>query len=239
MSVYAQAPYTVRCAWGLDGLSALLPESDAIVIVDVLSFTTCVDIAVERGGVVFPFAYRDARATAYAEQKNALLAQHDRNADGFTLSPTSLTTLPTGTRLVLPSPNGSTLSTATGTVPTYAACLRNAKAVAEAVKPIDGMVSIIAAGERWRPQNTLRPALEDLLGAGAVIAHLDGDKSPEAVAAEVTFRQFADDLAGCLRGIGSGRELVEEGFGEDVDLAAQLNISTAVPRLMDGAYQAG
>ncbi len=41
--------------WGLAGVEALAPHSDVMIIVDVLSFTTCVDIAIGRGGVVYPY----------------------------------------------------------------------------------------------------------------------------------------------------------------------------------------
>jgi 2-phosphosulfolactate phosphatase len=36
----------------------------------------------------------------------------------------------------------------------------------------------------------------------------------------------------------SGRELIEGGYSGDVDLAAELNVSDAAPRLVDGAFRA-
>jgi 2-phosphosulfolactate phosphatase len=36
----------------------------------------------------------------------------------------------------------------------------------------------------------------------------------------------------------SGRELIEQGFAEDVAIAAELDSSTAVPVLRDGAFTA-
>jgi 2-phosphosulfolactate phosphatase len=47
---FDQQSYDIRCDWGLAGLTHLSPSSDAIVIIDVLSFSTCVDIAVANGG---------------------------------------------------------------------------------------------------------------------------------------------------------------------------------------------
>jgi 2-phosphosulfolactate phosphatase len=233
---YDQTEYEIRCEWGLSGLTHLLPTSDVIIIVDVLSFSTCVDVAVSRGGLVYPYRFRDESAAIYAESVGALLAEGRRNTTGYTLSPASLQTLPAGTRLVLPSPNGSTLTLATGTVPTFAGCLRNAAAVAQAAARQGTRITVVAAGERW-PDGSLRPALEDQIGAGAIIAALPGSHSPEAEAARATFHHAEPDLPSTLRRCSSGKELIEQGFAKDVELAAQLNISTAVPILTDGAYK--
>lgn len=49
---FAQQQYDIRCEWGLRGAEVLAPVCDAMVVVDVLSFTTAVSVAVNRGGVV-------------------------------------------------------------------------------------------------------------------------------------------------------------------------------------------
>ena len=43
-------------------------------MVDVLSFTTTLTVAVERGMTVLPFAWKDARAAEYAAERDAVLA---------------------------------------------------------------------------------------------------------------------------------------------------------------------
>jgi 2-phosphosulfolactate phosphatase len=80
--------------------------------------------------------------------------------------------------------------------------------------------------------------LEDWLGAGAIIHDLPGRRSPEAAAAELTFVALRDKLSDTLYECSSGRELIERGFPADVALAAALNASDAVPRLVGGAYEA-
>jgi 2-phosphosulfolactate phosphatase len=104
------------------------------------------------------------------------------------------------------------------------------------------MVAVIAAGERWREigdqSGSLRPAVEDLVGAGAILTALQPTRSsPEAIAAMAAFRAAAPDLGRFLAGCASGRELRERGFGQDVELAAQLDVSANVPLLRSGAFE--
>ena len=119
---YDQGSFDIRCEWGLEGLQELLPASRAVVIVDVLSFTTSVDIAAGNGALVYPFRSKDQTAAAYARSREAMLANATREFEGggYSLSPSSLLDIPAGTALVLPSPNGSTLSLSTGDIPTFA-----------------------------------------------------------------------------------------------------------------------
>ena len=48
-----QHPFDLRCEWGPRAVAALAPISDVVIVVDVLSFSTCVDIAVARGAKVY------------------------------------------------------------------------------------------------------------------------------------------------------------------------------------------
>ena len=236
---YDQNAFDIRCEWGAEGLSALLPGSRAVVIVDVLSFSTSVDIAVGNGAIVYPYRNRDHTAAEYASSRNALLANTTREFEGgvYSLSPSSLVDIPAGTALVLPSLNGSTLSLSTGDVPTFAGSLRNASALAGVLQRYETGISIIPAGERWKEQQTLRPAFEDLAGAGAIIHALKGTRSPEAETAAAVFGACKDNLPSLLHASGSGKELIGRGYGEDVRLAAALDASSSVPVLKDEAYR--
>src|SRR6185503_18892369 len=71
---FDQDAYALRCEWGAAGVAALAPHVDVIVLVDVLSFSTCVDIAVNRGAHVYPYPWKDASATDFAASLNAVLA---------------------------------------------------------------------------------------------------------------------------------------------------------------------
>ncbi len=143
--------------------------------------------------------------------------------------------IPPGATIVLPSPNGASLSLATGNTTTLTGCLRNASAVAKAALRLGKRISVIPAGERWA-DNSLRPSLEDWLGAGAIINQLRGSLSPEAQAAVHVYRATSADLTQTIRNCGSGAELIERGYETDVALASELDVSCCVPVLSDKAY---
>ena len=233
--LFDQAEYDLRCEWGLAGLHHLSPASDAVIVVDVLSFSTAVDIVVARGASVLPYRWKDDSAARFAEEKHALVASSRRSEVAYSLSPASVRTIPAGTALVLPSPNGSTLCLGVNHVPTFTACLRNAPAVAARLARSAVQVAVIPAGEHW-DDGTLRPCLEDWIGAGAVLSLLTGRRSPEAELAVAAFERFRADLAGALSHCGSGKELVESGFRCDVELASEYGVSSAVPMLADGRF---
>lgn len=233
--IFNQAEFDVRCEWGRQGIVQLAPSSRAVVIVDVLSFSTCVEIAASRGAAVFPYRWKDDSALTYAESIAAELASWNRRLDRPSLSPASLEQIPTGTRLVLPSPNGATLSLQTQATPTLAGCLRNSRAIATALLSSGAGIAIVPAGEQW-PDGSLRPAFEDWIAAGAIISHLPGRRSPEAAAALAAFERVKPDLKTVMQQCSSGKELAARGFSADVNLAAQLDVSSCVPRLVNGAF---
>ncbi|MFF0739541.1 2-phosphosulfolactate phosphatase [Streptomyces sp. NPDC004111] len=256
---FRQAGHGVRFEWGPAGAERLAADVACLVVVDVLSFTTAVSVAVEAGTRVFPYRWRDESAVGYAAGLGADLAVGRRAVTAsspWTLSPAALRRAPFTPRLVLPSPNGSAIAASAGDSAVVAASLRNATAVgrwlaAQGYGRPARPVGVIASGERW-PDGSLRPALEDLLGAGAVIAALrDGRSaaagpgapshsdapalSPEATAAAAAHAATAD-VGAALAACSSGRELVEGGFAEDVAVAAELDACAVVPLLTEGAF---
>ncbi|MGZ4626988.1 MAG: 2-phosphosulfolactate phosphatase [Kineosporiaceae bacterium] len=227
----------VALEWGPIGAKVLAERSDVIVVVDVLSFSTSVTVAVERGAKVWPHTGGET-AHELSREIEALLAGSRASHEGPTLSPASLLQLEPGARLVLPSPNGSSIAHAAvnGGLPVVAACLRNASAVARYVRDFE-RIGLVPAGERWG-DGSLRPAYEDWVGAGAVVDRLlgqnpSGSLTPEAEAAAAAFRALRP-LAECS----SGQELVEKGFADDVRIASEVDAACAVPVLVEGRFVA-
>ena len=232
---FDQSEYNIGCEWGDHGVSLLAPFSDVVIVVDILSFSTAVEIATAQGALVYPCRWKDAAVDEFAKSIGAEIADRN-NPHGYRLSPASLRALPAGLRLVLPSPNGSHLSLGAGTTPVIAGCLRNSAAVAQSAMRKGKRIAVIPAGERWT-DGTLRPCLEDWIGAGAIIQQLGGTLSPEARAAVAVFESARGNLLDSLRGCGSGKEKISRGEELDVILAAELNASDCVPVLTDGAYK--
>lgn len=243
---HRQRAHRVRLEWGPEGATLLARDCAAVVVVDVLSFCTAVDVAVGRGAEVLPQRSDDPVAAVREAGERGAVPAGSRHGGGPSLRPSSLVTLASGTRLALPSPNGATLCAAVAATGTalFAGCLRNASAVAAAALDAagDGPIGIVAAGERW-PGDTLRVAVEDAVGAGAIAAALGPGLSPEAAAALAQFRAArAEGLAGgrgetlftVLAATSSGQELIADGFAADVTLAATHDCSSTAPRLRAG-----
>lgn len=245
-TVYTQPGAGVRFDWGLAGASELGRVCAALVVVDVLSFTTAVDVAVGRGTRVHPFPW-SAQAGAYAARVGAVAAVGRADVSRehpWSLSPAALRRAPAPPDLVLPSPNGSAISaaaSATG-LPVVAACLRNAGAVARwllsrGYGSTEAPIGVIAAGERW-PDDTLRPCVEDLLGAASVLDGLAGAPGGLSVEAALALAALTSvpDVPAAVRGCVSGRELAARGFTEDVETAVECDVSTVVPLLRGGVF---
>jgi 2-phosphosulfolactate phosphatase len=256
MTVFEQDGYDVRLEWAREGVTALGSGCAVLVVVDVLVFTTSVDIVLGRGGRVLPLAWRDERAQEAARAAGATLTPSgltgidegaaaitaDPAAKGWSLRPSSLVGLPAGEFLGISSLNGATLVAAaakTGAT-VFAGCLRNASAVAvAAVAAANGEpIGVLPAGERWRTSEDrpLRPSIEDWLGAGAICAALTGTRSPEADLAATSFLAVRDRIGQVLTDSVSGRELIAAGVPDDVVLASDVDASTAVPLLRDGVF---
>lgn len=245
-SVLAQPGSGARFDWGQAGAAELSRACAVLVVVDVLSFSTAVDVAVGRGMRVHPFPW-DGQAGEYARRMGAAVAV-GRSRVGpdrpWSLSPAALRAAPVAADLVLPSPNGSAICAAAAStgIPVVAAGLRNARAVARwllgnGYGVPTAAVGVVAAGETW-PDGALRPAVEDLLGAAAVLDELATADVCLSVEAAVTLATLAAlrDVPAAVRGCASARELAGQGYAADVEIAVEVDASAVVPVLRGGAF---
>ena len=179
---FDQSRYQIRFEWGVDGFHRLA-ASDIVVVVDVLRFSSTVTDRVAAGERV------PLDAAAHAGSLNgARVAAHAAAAAHAPV--------------------------------VFLGCLRNASAVAREVlaeqtrRAARTSVAVIAAGELTGrgPGAPLRFAVEDLLGAGAVIDAIGtlglDHTSPEAAAACEAHRGLARATRHLLTSSGSGQELL-------------------------------
>jgi 2-phosphosulfolactate phosphatase len=128
--------------------------------------------------------------------------------------------------------------------------LRNASAVGAAVAAEQGRrgdrtsIAVIAAGELTGSEAgaPLRFAIEDQLGAGAVIdalgRHGIDHTSPDVAAACESFRALRRATKHLLTASGSGLELLDAGLRDEVLAAAELDAASVVPALRNGRFVA-
>jgi 2-phosphosulfolactate phosphatase len=212
--------------WGAEGAKRAATRGDVVVIVDTLRFSTVVAVAVARGASV------RIRTGDHAPRWVK---------DPGTLSPTRYEKVEAGKQVDLWSLNGAMCCAAGKDAPRlFVASFINARAAAAAAESSavggDGTISVIACGERTPEPNgdgPIRLAVEDYLGAGAILSSLTGSKSPEARVCQAAFEATHGTLTEILLGSTSGYELRCKGLEEDVRYAAQLHVLDAAP-VLDG-----
>lgn len=239
-TILAQQPCRGRLDWGRDGVRRAALRRDIVVVVDVLRFSTATVAAVGHGTLIYPCAPSDDADTLARRVGAEVAADHlDTAPHPYSLSPASYDRVPPGTRVVLPSPNGAACARAAHDAPyVFVGALVNAQAVGAAVSTLmaetDLSATIIACGEQWPvlgEDGGLRVAVEDYLGAGAILSSVQFDKSPEACVCAASFRATCDQLEDLVRESISGRELRYKGRGADIEHAVQLNLYQTVPIL--------
>lgn len=245
--LFDQSPYQCRVEWGKRGAREAAARGDIIIVVDVLSFSSAVVSAAAFGAEIYPYPpHLDGRK--YAEKLGAeyIFGRAEAAKLGKpTLSPVSFNKEHAGKKYVLISLNGAYCTwIGAKAAAVLAGSLLNASAAAAAAnilqKQLGAGITIIPCGEKWADagehEDALRPAVEDYLGAGAILSYLEGEKSPEAAVCEGAFQAAQPKLAEYLWECGSGRELRARGFEQDVVYCSRLNRMDAVPILKENRF---
>jgi 2-phosphosulfolactate phosphatase len=235
---FAQTTYRCRLAWGRRGAADAAARGDVLIVVDTLRFSSAVVTAVRYGARIYP-CLDERDAAAVAQRTGAQPAAHAFGS-GFSLSPLSYAGVTPGTKVALTALNGATCARYGSAAPyLFAGTLLNAAAAGAAVGRLiaaTGLsVTVVPCGERWQTPSEdgeIRFAIEDYLGAGAILAALGPiEKSPEARVCEGAFGAARGALEEILLECGSGRQLVARGRGDDVRHVAQLDLYDVVPIL--------
>jgi len=241
----------VHVEWGVEAAMQGAQRGDVVVVVDVLSFSTTVCIALEQGASVLALSAAQIEAmggrdvVAKRFDAHIVAKRRDDPKAKFTLSPASVGRVDAGDKLVLTSLNGAAMVAAGASGrPLLTGSLRSASATAQvAARQMAAQsasrITIVASAEHWSSVSPgvagIRPSIEDQIGAGAVsagLANLGLELSAEADAAAALFTATSNRMEAMLFDCVSGRELVAGGFARDVELAAQIDV-TNIASLQD------
>jgi 2-phosphosulfolactate phosphatase len=245
--MFSQSLYKCRMEWGRRGARDAAERGDIVIVVDVLSFSSTVVSALSVGAVIHPYPpHLEGRKYADSIGAEYILGRAEAARTGKpTLSPVTFNEEHQYKTYVLTSLNGAYCSWIASKVPALLiGSVLNASAAAVAADQIQqetgAAITVVASGEMWNDvegnEDRLRPSIEDYLGAGAILAELSGRKSPEAEVCAGAFIHSKDRLERLIWDCGSGRELRERGYGEDVKYCSQLNVTGIVPVMKDGRF---
>jgi 2-phosphosulfolactate phosphatase len=200
-------------------------SKDVSIMVDVLRASTTITIALEKFQQVIPVVDHE-EAAQVAKDMGAIIAGERRGAtlDGFHAgnSPIEIQEFE-GKTLVLTTSNGTRIMEGMRSK-VLIGCFANASAVAKAAQELaQEHVEIVMAGVEGRF------AIEDFLGAGEIISHLQNEEVDEYAQSAVLAIQNISKVDHAVLKSRSSRGLNQLGFGEDVKFCLQRNISDNVP----------
>lgn len=231
--------------WGIPGVDRAVARGDVIVIIDVLRFTSAATTAINNGFVVIP-----ARDAAEAELKLRGSPKSRLNGSGLSvLSPQSFMGKQP-CEVILHSPHGATLSChAAGVDYAFLGSLLNTTSVSNMIKNAASAsgrdITIICSGERGSDRAAIMPefervldvgngifCFEDYVAAGAIGSKIDAEKSSALLLAEKAFIEYAGNLPDLFPKTASGQYLVAQGFAEDVQFCASVDIYQVTPKIL-------
>jgi len=215
--------------------------SRVVVVFDVLRATTTTIAAMEAGiREIRIFVSIDAvRAASKESPENRLLCGESNclPPEGFDLgnSPGAFSrSLHSDKTLFMSTTNGTrAICAATQAGAMLIGALTNASAVARALNTMQRDVTLLCAGTNGRV------AMEDILGAGAVIdalaqhqttIHFDSDA---AILAKDLFDLHKTDLRTALSRTMGGKNVISTGLSEDIPFASRLNVSNIVGQVLN------
>ncbi len=214
----------------------------AVAVIDVIRATTTITVALDNGcaGVIPVRTLGEARALALKIGSSGLLAgeRGAAKAVGFELgnSPAEYgRERVEGKMIVLTTTNGTRAFRAVGGAQALiATAFSNVSAAARWLTRTGLDILILCAGKHGRF------CLEDAVGGGMLIDRLVAfsdspvELTDAARAAQQLFTAYRNDLLGMLRGCEWGRHIIQKGFGADLEICAQVDLTDVVPVMREG-----
>lgn len=203
---------------------------DVAIMVDVLRASTTITTALEKIPYIIP-TLEIEEALIMAPEHQAFLAGERDGAtiEGFDTgnSPLEIQKLK-GKTLIITTTNGTRILEGIKGSALIGSFI-NARAVARKASEIaSDHVEVVMAGVRGKF------AIEDFLGAGEIISHLQDHELDEMAQSALLAVQNPELVDHHVKNSKSARKLRKLGFGEDVEFCLQRDISQIVPQFKDG-----
>ncbi|MDD4810840.1 MAG: 2-phosphosulfolactate phosphatase [Methanobacterium formicicum] len=205
-------------------------SKDVAIMVDVLRASTTITVALEKIPNIIP-TLEIEEALALAPEHQAFLAGERGGAtiEGFDVgnSPLEIQELE-GETLIITTSNGTRILEGIRGRAMIGSFI-NARAVAnKALQVATDHVEVVMAGVRGNF------AIEDFLGAGEIISHLQDEELDEMAQAACLAIENQEKADQAVKGSRSAQNLKKLGFGKDVEFCLQRDKSQLVPEFKDG-----
>jgi 2-phosphosulfolactate phosphatase len=212
------------------------------VVIDIIRASTTITMALHHGcaGIVPARTLREARAMALTIGDGALVAGERAAAK---MAGADLGNSPAeygrerveGKTVVLTTSNGTrAIRAIEGARDVIACAFLNVSATARWLRRAGADVLIVCAGRH------ARFCLEDAVGGGMLIERLSRisdrplELSDAASAAHLLYAANRGDLLELLRGCEWGRDITRKGYGADLEICAQVDLTDVVPIMKEG-----
>jgi len=205
-------------------------SKDVAIMVDVLRASTTITVALEKIPNIIP-TLEIEEALALAPEHQAFLAGERGGAtiEGFDVgnSPIEIQKL-NGETLIITTSNGTRILEGIRGRALIGSFI-NAQAVARKAEEIAlDHIEVVMAGVRGQF------AIEDFLGAGVIISHLQDQELDEMAQAACLATENPEMVDGAVKNSRSARNLKKLGFEEDVNFCLQRDKLKLVPEFKDG-----
>ncbi|HMK54376.1 MAG TPA: 2-phosphosulfolactate phosphatase [Methanobacteriaceae archaeon] len=205
-------------------------HNDVTIMVDVLRASTSITVALETFQKVIPTKTIE-EAHNLAQKHEAILAgeREGKTLDNFDVgnSPVEIGKLK-GETLVITTSNGTRILKNMGGHILIGSFINAREVAREALNLANNHIEVVMAGVNGRF------AIEDFLGGGEIISHLQNEKVDEMAQTAVLALENREKVEYAIKNSRSARNLQQLGFDPDIDFCMQRDLSSIVPVYKNG-----